>query len=399
MKRFLISSVIVLSCCVSAIAANISYKNMTITVFELSGTAQIINGYGTSGNVVIPATVPYNGVNYKLTSIYEEAFSDNTKITGVSVEGENLTEVGEMAFCNCSALASISLPNSVTTIGNKAFAYTAITSIVLPENVKSMGTGLFYNCSSLESVTLPKSITRIPNETFYDCSSIKTLDIPEGITVIGESAFVRCGALTKVKLPSTLVTIEKMCFYLCSNIKEINFPKSLRTLGEYALYEIGVPYLLLPEGLTNIGSSALHNIKSAQSIVIPSTVTRLYEYVFSGVTEMKNVYLRAPQVITLNSSSAQPFVSIRTKVRMFAPEDLIEQYKDTSVWSWFKYYYADIKGDANGDQVLDVSDVNAEINLLLGKDTGEFAAGSDVNRDCAIDISDVNETINLLLGK
>ena len=99
-----------------------------------------------SGDVVIPETVTYNDVEYKVTSI------------------------GYSAFCGCSGLTSVTIPQGVTSIGDEAFSgCSGLTSVTIPQGVTSIGHQAFYNCSGLTSVTIPKGVTEIGYETFYGC--------------------------------------------------------------------------------------------------------------------------------------------------------------------------------------------------------------------------------------
>ena len=107
--------------------------------------------------------------------------------------------IGDEAFGNCSALTSITIPNSVTSIGNRAFSRChALTSITIPNSVTSIGEYAFVECSSLTSITIPNSVTSIGGSAFEDCSGLTSIRIPESVTIIGESAFGHCSGLTSV---------------------------------------------------------------------------------------------------------------------------------------------------------------------------------------------------------
>ena len=124
----------------------------------------VYNSY--SGNVVIPDTVTYNGQTYAVETIGYDAFRD------------------------CEGLISVSVPNTVTKIYDRAFYNCgALTSVTLPENLSFINEYLFYNCSSLSSVNIPKSVEQIGKYAFYGCSSLTSITIPDNVTWINNEAF------------------------------------------------------------------------------------------------------------------------------------------------------------------------------------------------------------------
>ena len=137
----------------------------------------------------------------------------------------------------------------VKMIANSAFRNnSAITSVVIPNSVTSMGIGAFENCGSLTSVTIGSGITKIPDKAFYKCKSLKSVIIPSSVTEIGELAFARCDALETVTIPSSVVKIDKSAFdYNNKNFKIISAKNS--AAHQYALdnkvkWEADIGYIL-----------------------------------------------------------------------------------------------------------------------------------------------------------
>ena len=161
-----------------------------------------------SGKVVIPESVEHEGTAYNVTSIGEEAFSDCSGLTSVTIPN-SVTSIGGWAFEDCSGLTSVTIPNSVTSIGRCAFSdCSGLTSVTIPNSVTSIGSSAFSRCSGLTSVSIPNSVTSIEGYAFYGCSGLTSVTIPNGVTSIEYNAFANCSELLDVycyaeKVPNT----------------------------------------------------------------------------------------------------------------------------------------------------------------------------------------------------
>ena len=186
-----------------------SNNQAQVTYNESAPTAS----YSYSGAVTIPQVVTYDGKEYAVTSIGEEAFLENHGLTSVSIPN-SVKSIGDKAFYGCSALTSVTIPNSVTTIGEGAFSgCDALTAINIPGSVESIGMGAFSSCNALASIIVDK------DNTVYDsrggCNAIvmiannmliagcKGTIIPNTVSGIGACAFYGCQSLT-ISLSLTL---------------------------------------------------------------------------------------------------------------------------------------------------------------------------------------------------
>ena len=140
--------------------------------------------------------------------------------------GYRVTSIGDSAFFTCWSLSSITIPNSVTSIGSYAFYRTSLSSITIPNSVTSIEDYAFFTCFSLSSITIPNSVTSIGNSAFYKCSSLSSITIPNSVINIANYAFEYCYELSSIYcLAKTPPAISSKTFDF-DDIETIYVPKS-----------------------------------------------------------------------------------------------------------------------------------------------------------------------------
>ena len=136
----------------------------------------------------------------------------------------SVTSIGHKAFAYCYSLTSIEIPASVTWIGSYSFYMCkSITSIGIPSTVTSIGDWAFQACNSITSIKIPNSITSIGDGAFKECSDIMSIEIPNSVTHIGFQLFYECSSLTSIKIPNSITSIATSAFERCSNLKDIYY--------------------------------------------------------------------------------------------------------------------------------------------------------------------------------
>jgi hypothetical protein len=194
----------------------------------------IVRYTGSTTDVKIPEKIK----NLPVTKI-DRAFLNNKNITSVTIP-DSVISIGEMAFEGCSNLISVTIGNSVTSIGRMAFSgCTSLTSVIIGNSVTSIGVEAFKGCTSLSSVTIPNSITSIGVTAFSGCG-LTSVTIPASVTSIGHGAFGNCQKLTSVIIPSSVTSIGNIAFVNCRSLTSITIPASVTSIGNQAFSGCGL---------------------------------------------------------------------------------------------------------------------------------------------------------------
>jgi hypothetical protein len=232
-----------------------------------------------------------------VTNIGENAFCFCSSLTSINIP-EGVTNIGKYAFYDCSSLISIALPSGVTSIGSEAFeGCSSLTSINIPEGVTKIEEATFYGCSALTSINIPEGVTKIEGFTFYGCSALTSINIPEGVTSIGGEAFDGCSSLTSINIPEGVTSIEFRAFESCSSLISINIPEGVTSIGGEAFEGCSsLTSINIPEGVTSIEFRAFYGCSSLTSINIPEGVTSIGDSAFHGCSSL--ISINIPEGVT-----------------------------------------------------------------------------------------------------
>lgn len=173
----------------------------------------------------------------------------------------------------------ITIPDSVTEIGSKAFYECRdLKSVSIPDSVKKIGSEAFESCSNLTTINIPKEVNNLNMYVFAFCSSLKTINIPNGVKKIGEGAFSSCRSLESIIIPDSVKTIEGHAFQGCKSLTFIDVPGSVSQIGDYAFQ----------------GCKAIKTLKIASIVMLKEMEKMRYDYtsgIFAREETLKLEYL------------------------------------------------------------------------------------------------------------
>ena len=199
-----------------------------------------------------------------------------------TIQGMPVQEIGNSCFgshngLSASLITSVILPSTIVRIGERAFAYSALRSITLPNGITIIEDSTFANCSALRSITLPERLTTIRNNAFVNCSALRSITLPNSVTSIGSSAFKESG------------------------LTSITIPNSVTSIGSSAFERSGLTSITWTPRITRIGASMFWGCTKLQTVVIPEGVTEILA-AFGGCTALTSVTL--PSTIRIISGDA-----------------------------------------------------------------------------------------------
>lgn len=226
-----------------------------------------------------------------------------------------ITSIGNGAFAGCVGLRSINIPNTVKTIGDNAFnGCSVLSDIIIPESVESIGKNAFYKCEKITNITIPEGITTIEEHTFNGCSSINRITIPDTVTKICNGAFANCTELAGITIPSSVTKIGDHVFSNCTKLTSIIIPESVVEVGIYLfsgcsnLRDVTIPsgiveafnsvfgdskkYLrniIITGNLAEIPDNTFKSSSSLYSIELPDTVKAIGKYAFWDCEKLNKI--------------------------------------------------------------------------------------------------------------
>lgn len=258
-----------------------------------------------------------DGVVYIGKALYKYK---GTMPEGTSIEVKNGTvSITEKAFYQCSGLASITVPETVTYVGERAFygtqwlanqpegllyigkvAYKYIgempanSTIALKEGTTGIASSCFSNCNGLTSIDIPQTVKYIDDSAFSGCANLVNVVLPEGLTEISYLLFKGCNSLSSLNIPENVTDIGFEAFSGCLSLTGISIPKAVNYIGGEAFYDCqSLEKVEMPADmdLTEINKKTFAYCKQLKSIQIPANVQYINEYAFYECENLKEVHI------------------------------------------------------------------------------------------------------------
>ena len=359
--------------CNSLIEINVDSKNNYYSssegvLYNKDKTELIVIGGGKSGSFVIPNSV---------TSIGEYAFYSCSDLTSVTIPN-SVTSIGESAFYSglkevhisdiaawCNIEFRSSDANPLFYAHNLYLEDKPITDLIIPEGVKQIKDYAFYFCV-LTSVTISNSVTSIGESAFQSCTALRSVTIPNSVTSIGNCAFWGCVGLTSVTISKSVTSIGEDAFRGCISLTSVTIPKSVTSIGQRAFYSINLTDINVD--IDNVKYSSINGILYTKSqdtlifcgpgkigdIYIPNSVTLIADYAFEGCSKLKQVYCAAmtPPTVGYNGISDKTLDGT-----LYVPVGTKSKYESVDPWRNFwtieEYDFAGIDDvRANDNSVL-----------------------------------------------
>ena len=255
-----------------------------------------------SGFVTIPSFISYQEKTYSVSSIAISAFDGCQNLTSITIPSTVLS-IGEWAFAGCSSLLQILVEKDHP-------SFTVINGALFDKEVKTL---LAHPAGrDGKTYTIPETVKTVGVAAFDSCENISSVLFPEGVTTIQNHAFGSCSRLHSVALPSTLVSIGKYAFYRCSSLRSI----------------------VIPSGVTLVDNFSFRECERLSSVTIPDTVTEIGNNAFDGCVNMKEFHVQhiaPPELFKFNYLGGlnRPFCTL------YVPEGTKEVYMVSPLWSRF----------------------------------------------------------------
>jgi len=235
-------------------------------------------------SISIPDSVTSIGFNafYGCESLNKLNITDIAKWCEMDCSDYSLLNYKRKIYLNNELVTNLVIPGSVTKINSFAFyKCKTIKTVKIEEGVKTIGKGAFWSCTSLQTVKIPNSVTKIGDCAFRNCKLLKSIKIPNGVSKIKDDTFMYCKRLSAVKVGNDVKKIGCRAFFSCKKLKSIKLGKRVKTIEDIAFYNCKrLKTITLSKSVKNISWEAFENCDELKTVVIPKNVKKIGKRAF-----------------------------------------------------------------------------------------------------------------------
>ncbi|MDD4110817.1 MAG: leucine-rich repeat protein, partial [Clostridia bacterium] len=297
--------------------------------------------------------------------IYDKAFLGCSNLVTVSfAENSKLEYLGEYAFSACSNLVNINLEENSQLEKLEENLFSNSSSIVLltiPSSVTSIGEYAFSGCTNLATILLPESLTSIGNNAFNNCLGLRSLIIPDSVETIGSGALSGCSNLTELRVPFVGASLDatnanalfgyifgkysyknainteqyyssdsSASYYIPLSLKKVEITGNKLNYG--AFYNCSMIEEIVFDNIINIGEVAFYNCSGLRSITIPPTTTNIGKAAFDKCLNLTYVYSNNPTPPEM----IEAFNDNNSGLKIYVPKEALQSYHVKYSWSNYK---------------------------------------------------------------
>lgn len=237
-------------------------------------------------NQIQSVTIPES-----VTSIGKSAFEHCSNLDSLTIKGVATSMIGAYAFASCTSLTSLSLVGSFQTIGDSAFVNCGMTSLTIDATITSIEKYAFSS-RFLTSLSLTGNVQKIGDHAFDSCSSLNTVTFPKSLTSIGSYAFDSCTSLNSIEIPGTVTEIGDCAFHL-SGLTSVKIDEGVQSTGADMFNGCAkLTTVTFPESLTTIADGSFASCSNLNHVKIPARVTCIGDSAFSNCTSLSDITLQ-----------------------------------------------------------------------------------------------------------
>ena len=247
-------------------------------------------------NQIQSVTIPES-----VTSIGKSAFEHCSKLDSLTIKGV-ATSIGAYAFASCTSLTSLSLVGSFQTIGDSAFVNCGMTSLTIDATITSIEKYAFSS-RFLTSLSLTGNVQKIGDYAFANCTSLTSLSLTGNVQKIGDHAFDSCSSLNTVTFPKSPTSIGSYAFDSCTSLNSIEIPGTVTEIGDCAFYHCsGLTSVKIDEGVQSTGADMFNDCGQLTTVTFPESLTTIADGSFASCSNLNHV--KIPARVTCIGDSA-----------------------------------------------------------------------------------------------